>query len=109
MLLKEELISKGDELAQVTREINELEIKKQMEAKAIKEQIDKLNAMRLKLAEQVKSKTEERSVECEERFDFDKRLAMTVRRDTYEVVHTRAMTMGEFQEEMDLHMSPTEA
>lgn len=105
-LTPEEFETKSRDLAKICQEIGLKQYLQKAAAKAAKEEIERLEDERAKLASVVKDKAEYRDVDCVERFDHTRRMAITVRLDTGEEIAHRAMEIHEYQEEMDLHANP---
>lgn len=104
-LTPEEFDTKSNDLADICQEINRAKDAAKEEARMNKEAIDKLEATRSKLAHIVKDRAEERQVECVDQHQYARHAVESVRMDTGEVIGTRAMTVSEYQEEMNLHGS----
>lgn len=99
----DEVLLRADEAAKTTRAMYEAEQRRKDVGKALKEEVDDLQAKLKKLARIVETRTEDRPVEVEWERD-DRRMMMTlVRRDTGQVVETRAMNSEELaQRQVDL-------
>ena len=97
VLLDDEVMRKGEELAAARKEHHELSDAAKASAaewkaklKAVDEKIDDL-------AEQVRSRREDRKVEVVDRNDMTQFRVLSVRTDTGEVIRMRAMTVAERQ------------
>jgi hypothetical protein len=106
ILTAEEFETKSTQLADICKEIQTEKDREKTRAKSVKEAIEKKEYERANLADVVKDKCEDRSVECSDRYNFHQRMVESVRMDTGEVFATRAMELKEYQEEMDLRQNP---
>ena len=102
-LTPEEFETKSKALADICKEINLAKDRAKTEAKMAKEAIDELESQRFQLATMVQDKMEERAVECYDAYNYNERMVESIRKDTGEVIGTRAMQLTEYQAEMDLH------
>jgi hypothetical protein len=107
-LTQEEFDTKAHSLSILCKTINVEKDRAKEQAKANKDRIDLMETERMNLATVVRDRAEERQVECEDRYNFRERMVESVRLDTGEITGTRAMNISEYQEEMDLHATPTE-
>lgn len=105
-LTAEEFETKSTELADICKEIQLAKDQEKTRAKTAKEEIEKKEGTRANLASVVKDKSEDRSVECSDRYNYRERMVESCRMDTGEVFATRAMDLKEYQEEMDLRQNP---
>lgn len=99
-LTDDELRYRGDELARLTKEVDDLEFEKKESQADYKAKIDARRVAALKLADAIKAKTEVRDVEVCDTTDHDARKVYTVRQDTGEVVNSRPATTEDLQEDM---------
>lgn len=96
-LREDELLERGHSLASVIQDITSEEAR-QVDVKAqMKARLSELEARRSQLAIVVSRREEQRDVTCDVFHDYDRVVVETVRRDTGEVVYSRAMTEDERQ------------
>jgi len=100
-LTDDELLQKGEELADAHEELVEAngELKKNQDY--LKNRIKGIQADISDLIRALKNKTEDREVDCEERPDYESGNMQTVRLDTGEVVYTRPLIDSEKQMQID--------
>lgn len=101
-LNSDELLARGNELAEASAEVATLEdqlasIKKEYGAK-----IDGKQARINELSGTIRAKSETRTVKCERQFDFEKGKVTEIRLDTAEIFNTRDITDGERQQTLEL-------
>jgi uncharacterized protein (UPF0335 family) len=94
-LSQEQLEARGQELATTCEKISRLEDEKSFVAKQFKEKIEPLVERRIVIARQVRTKSEEREVECEIMLVRDDGVVRTIRLDSGELVDSRAATIDE--------------
>ncbi len=104
-LTPEEFLQRSERLAATISAIKEKKSELQILAAPIKERIKELQATVAELAETVHARAEERDVVVWREIDTDAGVERTVREDTGEVVHSRALQQNEMQEEMPLDTS----
>ncbi len=106
VLTQDEIRHRGEALAAALSKITEIDSTLQVakeRAKGAKEPVNKEIA---KLTRQIRSRKEDRSVECITVKDFRQHCAETIRQDTGEVVRTRPLTAQEMQTKMKVTILP---
>ena len=93
----DEVRLKGEELARKRKAWEAKKLERKEVVANFKSQLDELDDAIRDLAEQVKSRREQRDVEVIERRNYQQGLVETYRADSGEVVRSRAMTAGERQ------------
>lgn len=102
-LTDEEIQAKGQELAQLHADANQLRDNKSEIMKKLKGEIDEVEAKIEATAKAIRHKAEERPIECTEARNETKTTIEVIRVDTQEVVASRPMTMEELaQRQQDL-------
>lgn len=96
-----ERIAKGELLARMAFELGDLEEAKAAATRDFGNRIKNLKTEQGKVADDVRSGTEMRDVECVEKPDWKEYLVTIVRCDTGEVVRRRPMTPAERQLKFD--------
>lgn len=96
-LTTEEIAHRADELAREVAKHAALEQGKKDQAKAVGMEIAEVESGIFRLAEQVRTKSEERVVVCAWQRDEDGRRLDCVRQDTGEIVASRSLTQSELQ------------
>lgn len=96
-----ERIAKGEALARSAFEMTALEDAKAAAGRDFTNRIKNLKTEQGKLADEVKTGTEMRDIECVEKPDWRQHIVTVVRCDTGEVVRTRPMTPSERQLRFD--------
>lgn len=96
-LSADEVAHRADELAREIAKHSALEREKKDQAKAIGTAIGAVETVIFHLAEQVRTHSEERVVNCVWQRDEDGRRLDLVRQDTGEIVASRALTQSELQ------------
>ena len=96
-LTTEEVIERGARLAEVEHELAKHARHKQQVASQLKTEEKRLEAERHNLAQQVRSRCEMRPVEVEELADYVRGTVSTLRTDSGQVVHSRALRDSERQ------------
>ncbi len=92
-----EIRERGEQLADLRKQIAEVEATKKNTAENFKSQIITLVTRADDVTEEINTKSEVRDVEVTEEKDYDKKQAYTIRLDTGESVRTRALTPQELQ------------
>jgi len=98
-----ERLERGRELAQTLEDIKALESEHEMEKRAMKSDMASLEAKRDRLSLELSRGEEKRTVDTEDRTAKDNRVER-VRKDTGEVIFSRAMTPEELQHELSLEV-----
>lgn len=93
-----EVAYRADKLANLVREMHAMEAEKRAEAQRFKTAIEEHDAAIEALATQVRTRTEYRTVECQEQLRGS--LVDTVRCDTGEIVERRPASKGELQQSL---------
>lgn len=101
-LTDEELRHRGDALAAQLDELDRIEAKVKAAKEAAKGPKEKAEATIGELRRQLRTRSEDRLVDCEEVKRFAQRCAETIRLDTGEVVSTRPLTAQEMQTELSV-------
>lgn len=101
-----EVARKADELAHELSKLNEIEAKKKEATATFSAAIKQTNTRIHELGDTVRTKSEYRQIECVEQRAFEQNLINIKRRDTGDVVRTRAMTAKERQEELGFGFTP---
>ena len=96
-LTDEEMIIKGQELAELESELTDLESLKRAASKSFAKQIEVKKGKIQRVSHAINTKQENREVECEEVRDEESLKVSIVRKDTGEVVSERLMTDEERQ------------
>lgn len=96
-LNEEELVQRGDKAARLVGERREKNEQRKLTARTLKAEVDGLDQMIAELSEVVRNRAEWREVECEERRNDAELRFEIVRKDTGEVVETRAYTPDDRQ------------
>ena len=97
-LSEKELLARGAELAETDREILKLKEEKRATSAEYRVRLKPLEQLSDSLSKTIHvTKTEDRSVRCEERANFKQGKVEVVRLDTKEVIETRALTAAERQ------------
>lgn len=96
-LTAEEVAHRADELAREVAKHSALEQEKKDEAKRIGTEIALVEQAIFSLAEQVRTRSEDRNVACVWQRDDDGKRLDLVRLDTCEIVGSRALTASELQ------------
>ena len=96
-LTDEEMIIKGQELAELESELTDLESLKRAASKEFAKQIEVKKGKIQRVSHAINTKQENRKVECEEVRDEEFLKVSIVRKDTGEVVSERLMTAEERQ------------
>jgi seryl-tRNA synthetase len=99
-LSTDELLKYSDQLSCEVNEVASLQAKKAAAASDYKAKIEAKEEIITDLARKVRTKEEDREVECEIVKDWEHKCVRTTRRDTGEVVGERAMTAEEMQRMM---------
>lgn len=92
-----EMRERGEKLADLRKQIAEVEAAKKNAAENFKSQIITLVAVADDITDEINTKSEVREVEITEEKNYDKKQAYTIRLDTHETVRTRALTPQELQ------------
>lgn len=100
-MTEKERVAKGELLARMGFEMGDLENAKAAATRDYTNQIKNLKTEQTKVAEDVRSGTEERDVECVEKPDWKEHVVTIVRCDTGEIVRRRPMTPTERQLRFD--------
>jgi DNA polymerase II small subunit/DNA polymerase delta subunit B len=100
-LTREELEARGQMLALKVDERAEIEVEAKAEAAEYKAQMGDTDKEIRRLSRIVRDKSEPRPVECFEHLNFAGNEVQIVRRDTGEVVDTRAMTDADRQRNLE--------
>ncbi|MEE9367191.1 MAG: hypothetical protein V3W44_10920 [Dehalococcoidales bacterium] len=101
-LTDEELRHRGDELATKLDDLDAIEARVTAAKEAAKPPRQQTEQRIQVLRGQIRSKSEDRLVDCEEIKRFKERCAETVRQDTGEIVATRPLTAREMQTELSV-------
>lgn len=96
-----ERIAKGELLARMAFELGDLEEQKAAAGRDFTNRIKNLRTEQGKVADDVRSGTELRDVECVEKPDWKEHVVSVVRCDTGEIVRRRPMTPSERQLRFD--------
>jgi hypothetical protein len=96
-LTDEELIARGQSIAELHEEAGALRLQKVQASGQIGGEIKAKEAAIGVLVQQLRTRTEARKVECVEELDFKEGIARTRRLDTKEIVGTRTLTAAERQ------------
>lgn len=88
---------KGHRLAQLAKQLDDVEAEKKEVARDFKDRIDGLKEQISELSEEVRSKHEWRAVECFEQVNVARMQVELVRSDTYEVEERRPATAADLQ------------
>ncbi len=96
-LTDDELIHRGNSLAEIMATIDALEHDKKTSAAEFKLKIDEQTEIATQIARNIRSKSEMRLVECEDQYDYSARRINRVRVDTGEIVNSRPMGMEDIQ------------
>jgi hypothetical protein len=99
-LTDDELLQRADQLSRKLAEVEQLQEQKAASASDFKARIEKADEEVSSLARMVRTKEQERPVECLSRKDFARNMVVETRADTGEVVDERAMSPEERQEAM---------
>ena len=102
-----ELREIADSLVAKLGEISVREVAKKNKAAELKAAIDKLKEEADELASKHRKGKEDRDVECEVTFNYDRKIVITVRTDTGEIIEERAMTAAELQLDFDSSLPST--
>jgi len=96
-LTDDELIHRGNSLAEIMATIDALEHDKKTSAAEFKLKIDEQTEIATQIAFNIRSKSEMRLVECEDQYDYSTRRINRVRVDTGEIVNSWPMGMEDIQ------------
>ena len=96
-LTETEIRERGERLADLRKQIAEVEAAKKSAAENFKAQIMSLVDDADDVTVEINTKSEFRAVEITEEKNYDKKQAYTIRLDTGETVRTRALTPQELQ------------
>ncbi len=107
-LTDEEMIIKGQELAELESELTDLESLKRAASKSFAKQIEVKKGKIQRVSHAINTKQENREVECEEVRDEESLKVSIVRKDTGEVVSERLMTDEERQKVLNF-LQPVQA
>lgn len=102
-LTPQEKEAKAELLAKLCTDLTVLEEQKKASSADYSAQIKKLKADNADVVYDVRTGTEERDVEVEERPDWKERIVKTIRTDTGEIIFKRPMTDKEKQTRFDLY------
>ena len=94
-LTDEEMIIKGQELAELENQLTDLEDQKRVTAKAFSKDIEANKGRIKRVSHAINTKQENRDVECEEVRDEEAMKVSVIRLDTGEIVSERLMTAEE--------------
>lgn len=100
-LTEQEITDFSKELARITTLQAEIEEEKKTVTSSYKEKLDRCISESRSLARKISTRQDFREVECEWRFDYDRRMKRLVRMDTWEQVEERKLTADELQDELD--------
>jgi hypothetical protein len=97
----EELAEIADGLVKELDEISVAEFKRKNLAAEMKADIDKKKELADDLRRKYRNRYEYRDVDCEVTYDYDRRVVVTMRTDTGEIIDERGMTAEELQLDFD--------
>ena len=100
VLTEPELLERGNRVADVLRDLEDLDEKRKQAAADFKGRIDVLDATARQLGKEIRTKTEYRMVEVVRETDYRRNVAEVVRSDTGEVIESRPLTPAERQMEI---------
>lgn len=94
-LLPEELRVKSKRLAEVYRQLKDVEAQSKASAAEWKVKIAELTSVVETLMEDVRMESEPRLVECHKEVNFDTSMLLTIRNDTKEVINTDSLSRAQ--------------
>jgi hypothetical protein len=97
-LTEDELLARGDAMAQAELEIEELRARRKALNTEIRDQVD----LRARLAHVIEAGVEDRAVVCKWIDNFAANQSLLIRQDTGAEVESRTLTASELQTEFDL-------
>jgi hypothetical protein len=101
-LTDDELRERGDEIVKVLQTIDDIKAEKKIATDGLKARIQIQESRGREIREAIRSKSEDRSVECIESFHFRLGVARVTRTDTGEQVSERALRASERQPSLPL-------
>ncbi len=96
-LTETEIRERGEKLADLRKQIADVEAGKKNAMENFKSQLTTLIKVADDVTEEINTKSEFRDVEVTEEKDYVKKQGLTIRLDTNEIVRTRALTPQELQ------------
>lgn len=102
-LTEQEIMEYSKELARTTTLQAEIEEEKKTVTSSFKEKLDRCISDSRSLARKISTRQDYREVECEWRFDYNRRVKTLFRMDTWEQVEERKLTADELQDELDFN------
>lgn len=94
--------AKSEQLARTVDDIDGVKARKKVAAEKFKDEESTLMGVQSRLAKEVETGFEDRRVVCQWQDDFARKTKRLYREDTGEVVETRPMTPGEYQQRLDV-------
>lgn len=100
-LTEQEITDFSKELARITTLQAEIEEEKKTVTSSYKEKLDRCTSESRSLARKISTRQDYREVECEWKFDYNRRMKTLFRTDTWEQVEERKLTADELHHEFD--------
>ena len=102
----DEIVDMASESAELEQRMRILDEEMKEKAQEFKGKIKTAEGQVMRLSACIRSRSEERPVKCEQRFDYDEGVVRTIRLDTAEELDCRQLSEEEKQIEMDLDPEP---